>query len=578
MSLEVKRKSRNIHLCSKKFNNKIIDTLHVLDKIIGATLGPGGKPVILDRPASSPMFTKDGVTVAEAVSFSDALSYVISESAKEACSRTNTEAGDGTTTAIVLAHALVKEGIRALRKNPFTSPQALCRELDEVFQTCIYENLENQATPITMDDLKKVAMVSSNFDEEISDAVVEAVMMVGEDGTIITEESSGRGMAVEKREGFPFAKGLSTFGSIQSIFMNNPQDQECQFENAYILLYDGDALSPSEVGVFLGGCFEAMKQNNDIRPIIMIAHKFSPQVIKMFAQNVQMNTAYVCPLETFATAQPNSKHDLLHDLAAFSGATVLDPLTNTFSKAAQTKAYLKFLGECTKTKIGKYKSVLLDGHGAGLMERIDSLRSQMDKAESDYDRELIKERMGFLAGGIANIYVGGSSDIEIRERKHRIEDTINAIRSAMEGGVITGGGVPLLCISKKLQEGFSFKKIFNRDKLSLAKKILSKACETPFRRIMENAGCSNREIKRAMKRVINCYGVVMYDSLAHKFINSLESGIIDPTKVTLHAFKNALSVAKLLMTSGGAIILPRDVQEERDADKQARDTASQMMG
>ena len=583
MGLEVKRKSRDIHFKNEVLDSQILKALGYLDKIVGATLGPGGRPILLDRPTMTPIFSKDGVTVAEMVSFKNPLMYCVSESAKEACARTNLESGDGTTTAIVLANALVKEGISYLKKNPSKSPQALCRELDEV-STQVVEKLKAMATPVNTEDLKKVAMVSSNFDEGVADAVVEAISLVGEDGTIITEESGGKGMVVEKRDGFSLEKGLSSLGAIHEVFINNIPDQECNYEKPYILLYNGDLLTPSDVGVFLAGCFAKMQQEGDIRPVVVIAHKFSPQVIKLFVQNVQMNTANVCPLETYSTAQPNSKNDLLADLAAFTNATVLDPITNTFSKATKQDKALDCLGQCGKARIGRYGATLLEYPCADtITERADALKKQMDGAESDYDRELIKERVSKLLGGIATIFIGGSSDIEVRERKHRVEDTINAVKSAIEMGVVSGGGAALLNIGNELFSSGSgtYKSWFHKllrlkSGVIPAEVIVGNACSVPFYRIMENVGYSKPDIFKTMEVVLNSESAKVYDSLKHKYVEPMEGGIIDPVKVTISAFLNAISVAKLLMITGGAIILGRDETEEREADAQARAAASQI--
>jgi len=571
--MHTKQKAKEINFKGKELQEKVKSTLEALDKIVGATLGPGGNPILLERVGLSPLITKDGVTVADSISFEDATQYVIAEAAKEACQKTNKEAGDGTTTAVVLANALVNEGTKYLENNVSKSPQELCREFDKIVKV-ITDKLKDMAIPVKEEDLKKVALVSSNFDEDIAEAVVEAILMVGDDGTIVTEESSGRETLVEERDGFPINKGLSGFGAAQELFMNNPQDQECAYELPYVLLYDGDLLSPPEVGTFLSACFEEMKKDGNLRPVIIIAHKFSPHVLKMFAHNVQMNTALICPLETSATAQPNSKHHLLHDLAAFLDAEVLDPITNTFNAAMQTKRPLDFLGACEKSRIGRYKSILLEsGSPEKVEERIKILKTQKDNAESDYDAEIIKERISMLAGGIATIYVGGSSELEIREKKHRIEDTINATKSAIEMGVIAGGGATLLWMSDYL-----LKNAGQSIELPVSAAIIGSALSVPFCRIMTNAGHNEQDITKAAEEVVNSECGNVYDSLTHQYVNPIDAGILDPVKVSISALVNAVSIAKMLMTIGGAVVIPRDKAEERQSELQTQALAQQMQG
>ncbi len=571
--MQPKQKAKHITPKGAELEKIVKDTLSALDKIVGATLGPGGNPILIERVGLSPLITKDGVTVADSVAFEDATQYVIAEAAKEACQKTNKEAGDGTTTAIVLANALIQEGIKYLHNNTSKSPQELCREFEKTVKI-ITQKLKDTATQITEKDLYKVAMVSANFDKDIADAVVKAVMMVGDDGTIITEDGGGYQTIVKETDGFPVNRGLSVFGAPQELFINNPQDQECVYENPYVLLYDGDLLSPPEVGRFLSVCFEKMRQENNIRPVVVVAHKFSPQVLKMFAQNVQMNTALICPLETSATAQPNSRHHLLHDLAAFIDATVLDPITKTFNAALKAQNPLMFLGSCGKTRIGRYKSIFLDGNNSDKVEeRIEILKKQKENAESDYDAEIIKERIGMLMGGIATIYVGGASELEMREKKHRIEDTINALKSAIEMGVVPGGGATLLRMSQYLLNNAG-----KSSDIPASAAILGSALAVPFCRIMKNAGYSEKEITDIADKIINSESNQVYDSLKHELVNSFDAGILDPVRVTISALSNAVSIAKMLMTIGGAIVLPRDKVEERQLELQSQAFANQMQG
>ena len=563
MDLAIKTKTKDIKIKGGELTAVICRTMKLLSDLVGVTLGPGGNTVLIERIGMPPLTTKDGVTVAESISFRDATQHVISEAAKEVCQRTNKEAGDGTTTAIVLAQAIIESGLNYLANNATKSPQELCRELDFIVRDVV-SSLEKSATPVsTKDDILKVAMISSNSDGDVAKAVVEAMDLVGEDGTVVTEDGKNRETIVELREGFTVNKGLSALGVAQEIFINNPSNQECVLEVPYVLLYDGDIMSPQDLGIFLGRSFQEMKQDNSIRPVVVMAHKFSPLTIRMIAENVRIGTANIVMLETAATGQPNSKHHLLHDLAAFTGATVLDPITNPFSKAS-----LKSLGACGKVRAGRYQTVFFDADEPALVKsRMEVLKTQMQKAESDFDAEIIKERIRALSGGIATIYVGGSTELEMREKKHRIEDTINAVRSAIEMGVIPGGGSALLAEAQRLRSGG----------FPPQAEILASAFAVPFARIMENAGDSTR-ITEAVQKVVENYPNIVYNSLTHEYSNPIKDGIVDPVKVTISALNNALSIANMLMTIGGTVVIPRDSTEEAQAEALAQGFAKQMQG
>lgn len=577
--MQIKQKAKKVSFKGKDLWNKVLKTLSDLDEIVGVTLGPGGNPVLIERPGSSPLMTKDGVTVAESISFHDAEAYVIAETAKEVCQRTNNQAGDGTTTAIVLAYAIVKKGIEYLENTPSKSPQQLCRELD-VIANEIAIRLKNKSKAIEPTDLKKVALVSSNFDDEIASAVIQAIKMAGEDGTVITEESSGRGTTVEEQDGYTLQKGLSSFREIQEIYINDLNTQECVYDRPYILLYNGDLREVPEIGAYLGECLMFMQEEEKnkiegggMRPIIVVAHKFSNQVLRFLAQNAKVGVASLCPLETFASPQPNSKHYLLQDLAAWTDATIIDPIENTFQKIRKEGRHLEILGQVEKSRIGRYRSVLL---GFPAEQRIKdwskTLKSQMKTVESDYDREFVKERIGRLTGGIATIRVGGDSDLEVREKVHRIDDAINATRSAIEMGIVAGGGSSYLMISHELS------KLLEEGKLGLpdSARILCWALAVPFSRIMTNAGHSEKDIETIITTVLESQGKMAYDSLSHKLVDPFKAGIIDPLKVSISAFINAVSIAKMLMTIGGAVTLPRDEMEERQAEAQAQAFNNQM--
>lgn len=566
MNLGTKTKAKDIRLKGPALTQSVLTTLDTLSAIVGSTLGPGGNVVLLERPGLPPLITKDGVTVAVNCAFADATAHVIGEAAKEAALRTNTEAGDGTTTAIVLAEAMTRRGLEYFAQNPTQSPQEVCRELDKTIDLLVGRLRAGARKVSSKEDLVKVAMVSANFDSSIAEAVVEAIDKVGNNGTIITEEGSSRQTTVELQEGFPVRKGLNSLGAVQEVFINNPQDQECSLVNPLIMLFDGDLNDPISLGAFLGGCLEEMIQAKQVHPILVVAHKFSPQVLRMCAQNFMDNRAQIVPLETVATAQPQSKHHFLHDLAAFVGADVLNGVKHDLESAT-----IQSLGGCGRVKIGRYQTVFLDPGEESeelVQQRIEDLKNGAAKAESEYDAEIMRERIGALLGGIATIYVGGSSDLEIKEKKHRIEDAICATRSAIDQGIIPGGGASLLTVSKDLAGNGPGS-------------ILFLALREPFYRISKNAGESKDAAYSLLETIVIGAGedkmpTQVLDVLHHELVEPYEAGIVDPVKVTISALTNAFSIAQMLFTLGGAIVLPRDLAEERAAELQAQSMAAHM--
>lgn len=615
---QTREKAKQIVTKGDQLTSTVEDTIDLLSQIVGTTLGPGGNPVLLERPGQPPLVTKDGVTVAQHVAFFDSLRDTIARAAREACQRTNSEVGDGTTTAIVLARELVVNGMEYLRANPHVSPQAFTRDMDAVVDRVI-DFIHQNAVPVDPAQekhLRDIALISSNSDIDCAGAVVEAIGIVGEDGTIMTEEGVTRETHVEKHEGFPINKGLSFMGGVQECFVNNPGDHECVYENPALLLFNGDILDAREFGQFLvERIFNVYhNQSENIPPIVVIAHKFSPQVISLIAKNVQHGTATMCLLETAATGHPQSKIHLLHDLAAFTGGKVLDPIGHNFNHGT-----IADLGRVNRSRLGRYKSVFFgatdpDGgliYSEDIIERIDTLKKQLTHAESAYDGDLIRERIARLHGGVATIYVGGDSDLEMKEKKHRIEDAVNAVRAGIESGMVPGGGAALLVAGETLLlDG------------GPVEEVIGASIKKPFRRILENCGYSDEEIDQIARDVI--YGAAAidtgpdhrsfleklanllwnrldraglagpdesvsieeipsrtFDSLNRKLVDPYLAGIVDPAKVTTTSLRNAVSIAKVLMTVGGAIVAPRDVQEERLAELQQQalqHTMSQAQG
>ena len=525
-----------------------------LSSIVAETLGPGGRPILLQDENGRVTSTKDGVTVARSYQADGDLEDAVARAAIEICERTVRDAGDGTTTAIVLGAALVREGQSFLKANPHYSPQRLARELKHLFTTRIKPEIEKMSIPIRTLPKKKskvairhVALISANGDEDIANAVAQAVEGVGEDGIVIAEEGAGTDCRVSFEPGFSFTSGLADLGgSAGPSFVNRTDLGDCMVEGAYVALYDGEV---NDIGTVLpvlqrvsselDGEGRAIKA-----PILVFAHRFSDQVLKMMAQNFRKGNLTVVPIITPRNGQNDGRSGFLHDVAAYTGGMVFDA-----QGLPLTEAHLPQLGFCRTLKLGRSEGVMIgEAELPAIEKRIDELKAQMAH-RSEFDQDLIRYRIGRLTGGVSTVYAGGKTQLEAKERHARVTDAICAVRSALLHGVVPGGGALLFTIGLDLQKEIGPASIFF---LSL---------QRPFAQIMDNAGLSNVSVDKVGPFENGKFHV--YDAVERKVVEWWESGIMDPTKVTLSAVENALSVAQLLMTLGGAIVHQKDESQEQ---------------
>jgi chaperonin GroEL len=532
---------------------------------VAATLGPGGRPILLEVENRPPLSTKDGVTVARHFQGSGDLEDVVARSAIEICERTVRDAGDGTTTAIVLGAALVEEGQKFLEANPGYSPQLLSRELKNIYNLRIRPAILEKSVSIrdlAKEEAKKaiehVALISANGDTEIAQAVAEAVEGVGEDGICIAEEGAGAECRVSFEKGFSFNSGLTDLGgSAGPSFVNRNDLGDCMVEGAYVCLYDGEindigTIVPlmQRVGSELDSAGRSIKA-----PLIVFSHRFSDQVLKMMAQNFRRGTLTVVPVITPRNGQANGRSEFLHDVAAYTGGFVFDPQGSPL-----TESQLPQLGFCETMKLGRSEGVII---GESELERVEGriadLKKQMQGA-SEFDCDLIRYRIGRLTGGVSTIFAGGKTQLEAKERHARVTDAICAVRSALMMGVVPGGGSTLALIANHLE-----KDIYFASKNKSPFTIFVNALKQPFVRILENAGIG--EVKSLLEQigppVNDTDNFYVYDALKRELVEWWVGGIMDPTRVTLSALENALSVAQLLMTLGGAIVLERTENVEQ---------------
>lgn len=555
------------YLDSEKTKLRVLNSIKDLASIVGKTLGPGGRPILLEQDGP-PLFTKDGVTVARHFNGDGDIEKVVSQASIEVCDRTNRACGDGTTTAIVLAAALVEAGQEFLEDNPDYSPQRLSRELKQIYETVIKPSILKLSKPIKNLPLEEgkrairhVAMVSSNHDEEIADAVAEAVAYVGEDGVVHAEEGTGSDTNVVKEDGFPFNSGLADLGgTAAAAFINRKEYEDCFIEGAYVALYDGDINDINTIAPLLQMvASEVDEKGNQIKsPLIVFAHNFSDQVLKVMARNFRAGTLSVVPVKTSSNGQALSRSQFLFDVAAYTGGTVFDSM-----KSPLQNAVLPQLGFISSLKYTKSEGILLgESEQETIEKRIDELKKQMENA-SDFDRDLFRFRIGRLTGGVATIYAGGKTAAESKERHSRLIDAVSSVRSALEMGVVPGGGATLNHIANSLPNK-GVKKIFNQ------------ALRQPFLQILENVG-----MELGVNQIDENTGLTedgsfrVYNALTNDIVEWYSGGIVDPAKVAVSALENAISVAQLLMTLGGLIVVEQSKGSE-DV-KAMQDSLSKMM-
>lgn len=539
------------YLDSPVNRKEILIAIQRLAELVSLTLGPGGRPILLQQEGRPNLITKDGVTVAKHYTAPNALQRAVAETAVEVCERTVRQVGDGTTTAIVLASAIVEAGQEWMQENTQYSPQRLSRELKELFLSNIKPIILDLARPIKdmpLDEaavaVRHVAMVSANHDEEIADAVAEAIRYVGEDGMVVAEEGTGAETRVEHKEGFPINSGLSDLGgSAAAAFVNRKNYGDCVIEYAYVAMYDGEINDIETILPILqrvdGEVDEAGRAKR--HPMVIVAHRFGDQVLKVLSQNFRQNRLTVVPLVTPRNGQANGKQAFLYDLQAYVGGMVFDSQGNPLQNAFPNQ-----LGQVEHVKVGVHDSVLMTAPNIeAVEERISALKEQMSGC-SEFDKDKLRYRISQLTGGVATIYAGGATALEAKERHARVVDAVSAVRSAMELGVVPGGGSTLLHVSRMLPADGPAS-------------ILTKALKKPFVQILLNAGVASNPEEALF--IGNSAGrsedgsFVVYDALKREAVEFWSSGIFDPAKVTLSALENSLSVAQLLMTLGGVVAI-----------------------
>jgi chaperonin GroEL len=552
-----KTKSKQIIADKTQIRDLVHKTMGDMAAIIGSTLGPGGSPVLIERDGLSPLVSKDGVTVAKNIGVTDAAANTIIEAAKEICLNTAKEAGDGTTTAIVLADALVKEGQKFLSTRPKYNPQRMINELNEAYTKVVLPYLEKVATKVDKEEqLKFVATISANGDKNIAEVVVKAVMDAGDDGTVLINESQGGKTYVEVSEGYIVTTGLKDLGQIGPAFINDKANQQVKMDQGVIVLYDG-SMNDLKVPGLIQNAVADEGGFSDGTPIIVFAHSFADSVLDKFAKTTKGGLTIV-PIKTPRSGLPNGASMFLEDMSAYTNAKVYNP-----SNVEELDE--DGLGDFENATVNLYESFISATPKADAVNaRVLELKAISDAAMGELDRSFLRAAIAKLTGGVSTIHVGGSSDLEIREKKARVEDAVEAVRSAIAEGIVAGGCASHLTLSLILK---------THEERTEAWSILADALFAPFKLLLKNCGEDFDDVwsKYGVNVLVASKGSYklpeqVFDANLHEMVDPLKTGIIEPAKVVRVSIGNALSVASLLTTLSGIIVVPRDVSMEGQAE------------
>ena len=506
-----------------------------LARAVKVTLGPRGRNVIIQKSFGSPTVTKDGVTVAKEIELEDKYEDMGAKMVKEVASKTSDVAGDGTTTATVMAEAIYNEGLRAVVAG--VNPMLMKRGMDKAVVD-IVEQLKGMSVKISdKKETEQVATVASNFDTEVGKMIAEATEKVGKDGVITVEEGKALKTEVEWVEGMQFDRGY-----LSPYFVTNPTTMEAVLEDAYVLIYEKKISSVKDMVPVL----EKVAQTG--KPLLIIAEDIDGEALATLVINKLRGTFRCAAVK--APGYGDRRKAMLEDIAVLTGG---QPIFEALGIELE-KVGLEHLGQVKKAEIDKDNTTLIEGAGStdAIKGRIEAIRREIGDTKSDYDREKLEERLAKLAGGVAKINVGAATESEMKEKKARVEDALHATRAALEEGILPGGGVALLRASKMVKPG----DLSADEKTGYA--IIVRACTAPIHQIAENAGQDGGVV---VSKVSEQTGTNGYDALNDKYVDMVQAGIIDPTKVTRSALQNAASVSILLLTSDALIAdMPADAK------------------
>ncbi len=519
---------------SEEARKGLIDGINTLADTVKVTLGPKGRNVVLDKEFGAPLITNDGVTIAREIECEDKFENMGAQLLKEVATKTNDVAGDGTTTATLLAQSIVLEGIKNLAAG--ANPMVLQKGVKKAVDTVV-EEIKNFSKPVeTKESIAQVASISAG-DENIGHLISEAMEKVGKDGVITVEESKSMGTSLDVVEGMQFDRGY-----LSPYMVTDSEKMLADLENPYILLTDKKITNIQDLLPLLE---QVLKES---RPLLIVAEDIEGEALATLVLNKLRGTINVVAVK--APGYGDRRKEMLEDIAILTGAKVVSSDLGQELKDADVSV----LGRAAKVKVEKDLTVIVDGAGekSALEARVNQIRNQYENSDSEFDKEKLQERLAKLGGGVAVIQVGAATEVELKERKLRIEDALSATRAAVEEGIVSGGGTVLIDCIDKIKELSEESEGDEKTGIN----IILRALEEPVRQIAINAGVEGSVVAEEVKRLEKGIG---FDAMSGDYVNMIEAGIVDPTKVTRSALQNASSVASMILTTEAAVAnLPKE--------------------
>ena len=509
-----------------------------LANAVKVTLGPKGRNVIIEKKFGAPHITKDGVSVAKEIELADAYMNTGAQRVKSVASKTNDDAGDGTTTATLLAQAIITEGLRNVTAG--ANPMDLKRGIDKAV-TKVVESIKAQSEEVgaDYDKIEQVASISANNDAEIGKLIADAMRKVSKDGVITIEEAKSRDTTIGVVEGMQFDRGY-----LSAYFITDTEKMECQMENPFVLIYDKKITNLKDMLPIL----EPAVQTG--RPLLIIAEDVESEALTTLVVNRLRTQLKICAVK--APGFGDRRKDMLEDIATLTGGIVISEEKGI--KLEQ--ATLEMLGTCGKITVSKDNTTIVDGNGSkeAIDARVAQIRAQIATTKSDYDKEKLQERLGKLAGGVAVLYVGAASEVEMKEKKDRVDDALCATRAAIEEGIVPGGGVAYIRSIDSLE---GLETVNEDEKTGVA--IVKRAIEEPLRQIVANAGKEGAVVVQKVREGKGDFG---YNARADVYENLFAAGVVDPAKVTRVALENAASIAGMFLTTECVIVEKKEDKPE----------------
>jgi len=521
---------------------KLKKGVDALANAVKTTLGPKGRNVVIDKKFGAPSVTKDGVTVAKEIDLKDPIENMGAQLVKEVASKTADMAGDGTTTATVLAQAIFNAGIKNVAAG--ANPMDLKRGMDKAVIKVV-ENLKSQSRPIKVSsEIAQVGAISANNDMEIGKMIADAMDKVGKDGVITVEEARGTETEVKTVEGMQFDRGY-----LSPYFVTNTETMEVELEDAYILIYDKKISSMKELLPIL----EQVAQSG--KPLVIISEDVDGEALATLVVNKIRGALRIAAVK--APGFGDRRKAMLEDIATLTGGTLISEERGYKLESAE----VSYLGRAEKITIDKDNTTIINGAGEkeNITRRINEIKSQIEKTTSDYDREKLQERLAKLAGGVAILYIGAATEVEMKEKKDRVDDALHATRAAVQEGVVPGGGVAFIRALDSLTDLVVGKNGIENQDQETGVNIIRQALEAPLRTIVSNAGLEGSVIIQKVREGKADFG---YNAREDKYENLVAAGVLDPTKVSRLALENAASIASLVLTTEGVIA---DDPEEKES-------------